>query len=191
MNTLNVLLLSTRTTIDGRWSNTQFLLKAGGEKEPPRMSPYFEFLGVLFNGVIKMRGYKKCFDETKTKFVLVELEIEFGTIWFNPPWEVQFVFPNREKKCRAEKAKVVKIHGGGKFAFSLTDREFKYEAGITVEPSEAFDRNAQICCSSGIHFFLNKETAINYLNDTVVSWEENGEYEHLPIEKAIIDEENA
>ena len=110
-----------------------------------------------------MKGYKKCLDETKTKFVLVELEIPEDAQWFTPIKHVKKVeggaeIKNIPPKSRASKAKVTKIHGGGKVAYSLHDKYFEYKVGETVKP-DTFDPCSDYACSNGIHFFLSKEDA--------------------------------
>ena len=80
-------------------------------------------------------------------------------------------------KCRASKVKVLKIIGvenpqinelrrttGKKYkaGFSINYPKFKYEVGKVVEPLDDFDPNRFHECSSGIHFFMSKQDAINY-----------------------------
>jgi len=71
------------------------------------------------------------------------------------------------KKCRTNKAKVLDItdlQGTYHFeaAWSLYSPIFLYEKGKYVEVTD-FDENRYNECSSGIHFFVDKEEAINYL----------------------------
>ena len=78
--------------------------------------------------------------------------------------------------CRANKVKVldivklkyindssyqetdIKVKKG----FSIFNSDFVYEVGKIVKCEGNFDMNRFNMCSSGIHFFLNKEEAINY-----------------------------
>ena len=69
-------------------------------------------------------------------------------------------------KCRCDKAKVLDIENiktGEKVeeVKSSYDSEFIYRVGkiVTVED---FDENRWNECSTGIHFFVNKENALNY-----------------------------
>lgn len=70
-------------------------------------------------------------------------------------------------KCRCSKAKVLDIQNldGSKHSVSQVksdyDLNFIYEIGKIIEVSN-FDENRWEECSSGIHFFMSKEIAINY-----------------------------
>ena len=80
-----------------------------------------------------------------------------------------------EPKCRAEYAKVVKIEqldesdnltevpedyfGLNAFWYSC---DVVYRLGKMVY-ADSFDGNKEVACSNGIHFFLNKDEAIEYL----------------------------
>ena len=70
-------------------------------------------------------------------------------------------------KCRCSKAEVLDIQNldGSKHYFSRVqsdyDSNFIYEVGKTVEVSN-FDENRWEECSSGIHFFMSREVAVNY-----------------------------
>ena len=69
-------------------------------------------------------------------------------------------------KCRASTACVVSItdmNGTPHYkACSFYDPEFIYEVGEVVKPTQEFDENRWRECSSGIHFFLTAEEAIQY-----------------------------
>ena len=71
------------------------------------------------------------------------------------------------KKCRCSKAKVLKIENlDGTIADidevqSWRDPSFKYKIGEIVEVPD-FDEHYWKECASGIHFFMNKNDAINY-----------------------------
>lgn len=69
------------------------------------------------------------------------------------------------RKCRANKAKVLSIEiiGGGRVdhAYSVHDSSFVYRVGQIVEV-EDFDDNRFEECAPGIHFFINKQEAIDY-----------------------------
>ena len=72
-------------------------------------------------------------------------------------------------KCRCSKAKVLRledIEGNVLTSYTAyspvqTDNMIKYIPGEMVYP-DSFDDNVFVECSHGIHFFMNKEKAINY-----------------------------
>ena len=80
-------------------------------------------------------------------------------------------------KCRASKAKVLDIIGLTEYnddevrttteerygeAYSLTSDSFKYKVGEIVKPEGEIDYNRFHECTSGIHFFIDKQQAIDY-----------------------------
>ena len=70
------------------------------------------------------------------------------------------------RKCRCDKAMVLDITSldGEKHYDEVTNTNYKktvYKAGEMVYP-DSFDENRWNECSHGIHFFVNKEDAINY-----------------------------
>lgn len=70
------------------------------------------------------------------------------------------------RKCRCSKAKVLSITSlDGKKSFdkieSNYDESFIYEVGKIVEVKD-FDKNRWNGCSTGIHFFITREEAVNY-----------------------------
>ena len=69
-------------------------------------------------------------------------------------------------KCRCDKAKVLDIENiltGKKIkkVSSNYDSDFVYRVGEIVSVDN-FDDNRWNECSTGIHFFMNRENAINY-----------------------------
>ena len=72
-------------------------------------------------------------------------------------------------KCRCDKAMVLEItslDGVQQFQETVNtnyDQEVKYKVGEMVLP-DSFDNNRWNECSHGIHFFINKQDAINYIN---------------------------
>jgi len=70
-------------------------------------------------------------------------------------------------KCRCSKAKVLEIQhlDGSKTSIkeieSDYDRYFIYKVGKTVEVKD-FDTDRWLECTSGIHFFMNREIAVKY-----------------------------
>lgn len=71
------------------------------------------------------------------------------------------------RKCRTNKAKVIEIQNmdGSKsdttMVRSYYNNSFLYELGKTIEV-EDFDDNRWNECSTGIHFFINREEAVRY-----------------------------
>ena len=71
------------------------------------------------------------------------------------------------RKCRCDKAKVLsitKIDGtsdGVDTVYSIYDETFAYKIGETVEVKD-FDDNRWNECSTGIHFFLTRQEAVEY-----------------------------
>ena len=71
------------------------------------------------------------------------------------------------KKCRCDKAKVLSItkldgtSDGVDTVYSLYDETFAYKIGETVEVKD-FDDNRWNECSTGIHFFLTRQEAVEY-----------------------------
>lgn len=104
-------------------------------------------------------GWKKC-------YIIPELK--------DYPVIVKLLIPNDAKrtsafssKCRCSKAKVLEIQDieGNQLTvpvYSGYDKTFVYEVGKTVYPNR-FDDNRWHECANGIHFFVNKQEAINYI----------------------------
>ena len=71
------------------------------------------------------------------------------------------------RKCRCNKAKVLEIYNlDGTVAeerecYSSYDKNFIYEVGKTVKVDD-FDEDRWKECTQGIHFFMNRQEAINY-----------------------------
>ena len=71
------------------------------------------------------------------------------------------------RKCRCNKAEVVEIYNidgtiaDERIVNSSYDSSFTYEVGKTVEVQD-FDTNRWNECTKGIHFFINRQEAINY-----------------------------
>lgn len=72
------------------------------------------------------------------------------------------------RKCRCDKAEVLEIQAldGGKAeegaVVSDRDRNFHYIPGTIVSVPD-FDENRWEECSTGIHFFANRQEAVNYV----------------------------
>ena len=96
-------------------------------------------------------AYKKCRDG-----LIVELEIS----------EDAKRSSATTRKCRASKARVINITNIDNTetfdeAISQHDSSFVYKIGETVE-IEDFDMDRWNECSSGIHFFITRQEAVNY-----------------------------
>ena len=71
------------------------------------------------------------------------------------------------RKCRCNKAEVIEIYNTDgtiadeRIVNSSYDSSFTYEVGKTVEVQD-FDTNRWNECAKGIHFFINRQEAINY-----------------------------
>ena len=98
-------------------------------------------------------GYKKCRNN-----LIVKLEIP----------EDAYRCSATSKKCRCSKAKVLSITNldgsepTSNVAVSKHDSSFVYRIGETVEVTD-FDQNRWNECSTGIHFFMNREDAVKYV----------------------------
>ena len=72
------------------------------------------------------------------------------------------------RKCRCEKAYVLDIqdmngiHKDVDCAHSYYDKNFIYRIGEMVEPQQPFDDDRWNECGSGIHFFINRQEAVEY-----------------------------
>lgn len=102
-------------------------------------------------------GFKKVVG-TKEDPLIVELEISEDAMRSSATG----------RKCRCSKAKVVSIttEDGSEvedgYAHSSYDPEFIYEVGKTVEVSD-FDTNRWNECAPGIHFFITRQEAVDYI----------------------------
>ena len=71
------------------------------------------------------------------------------------------------RKCRCNKAEVLELQNldGSKAdvcsVSSSRDRNFVYTVGAVVEVPD-FDKNRWNECAAGIHFFINRQEAVNY-----------------------------
>lgn len=74
------------------------------------------------------------------------------------------------RKCRCDRAIVLEIQNidGTKAdvdtAYSAYENatQFAYKIGETVEPEQPFDEDRWNECASGIHFFINRQEAVDY-----------------------------
>ena len=99
-------------------------------------------------------GYKKAYTDNS---VIVKIEIT----------EDAKRSSATTRKCRCSEAKVLEIaslDGTKQYeeAYSVYDKSFVYRVGETVEV-EDFDEDRWNECSTGIHFFITRAEAVNYL----------------------------
>ena len=98
-----------------------------------------------------------CYVDNTNKRFIIELEIPEDALRVSATG----------RKCRASKAKVVSITNFDgtptdiKEVSSIYNRNFKYRVGETVEVDD-FNTNRWKECSTGIHFFITREEAVNY-----------------------------
>ena len=100
-------------------------------------------------------GWKKA--EVKGKKVIVKLEIPASAKRSSAT----------SRKCRCDKAKVLEIYyldgtiAKGRKCYSSYNNDFVYEVGKTVKVDD-FNEDRWNECSTGIHFFMNRQEAIDY-----------------------------
>ena len=98
-------------------------------------------------------GYKKCRGN-----LIVELEIQEDALRSS----------STTRKCRCSKAKVLSITDldgsevNVEYAVSKKDSGFLYKVGEVVSVDD-FDTNRWNKCSAGIHFFMTREEAVEYI----------------------------
>ena len=102
-------------------------------------------------------GWKKCLNKRRNKEYIVKLEI---------PADAKRSSATTNK-CRCDKAKVLEIQylNGNKAkviqVISNYDKPFIYKVGEMVYP-DSFDDRFWVECSHGIHFFMNRQDAVDY-----------------------------
>ena len=101
-------------------------------------------------------GYKKAIESENNFMVIVKLQI---------PAKAKRSSGTR-RKCRCSEAKVLSItspDGKEKYdtAVSDFDNNFKYKVGDIIKVDD-YDENRFNDCSRGIHFFMNREEAVEY-----------------------------
>ena len=96
-------------------------------------------------------GYKKCLTRIGDSYVIVTLEIPKGSL----------VFSINGHKFRTNKAKVLDIDGTADRAYSRYNH-MSYYVGDEITIND-FNCRHNVECGAGIHFFMTKEEAINYI----------------------------
>ena len=71
------------------------------------------------------------------------------------------IFSINNKKRRTNKAKVIDMQGETELS-SMYDADFKYHVGDEIEIKD-FDENYNVECGAGIHFFLTREEAEEFI----------------------------
>ena len=100
----------------------------------------------------------KCAVDVSNHFVLIKLEI---------PEDAKRTSGFGSKKCRCDKAKVLEIRNSTgelkEAAHSIYDSTFVYKVGEEVSVKDFCNDRMKIC-APGIHFFMEKEDALDYLD---------------------------
>ena len=85
------------------------------------------------------------------------------------PEDAKRLSAGNDRKCRCNKAIVLDIqrmdgtsYPADTIAMSYFDQSFIYKVGETVTPVKPFDDNRWNDCSSGIHFYINRQDAVDY-----------------------------
>ena len=100
-------------------------------------------------------GWKKA--KTKRRYVIVKLEIPASAKRSSAT----------SRKCRCDKAKVLEIYNldgavsEERKCYSSRNDSFIYEVGKIVKVDD-FDEDRWNECSQGIHFFINRQEAVDY-----------------------------
>jgi len=146
------------------------------------------FINCEFNGTFKASLFDCDFD-THVPYMPMTCPVEGDIIGWKvchgqnnrTPYLVKLHIPNRTKrtsgfgsrKCRCERALVLDIlHIDGTPAkettvFSHYDKTFSYTKGQWVH-ADCYDDDRRFVCSSGIHFFMEQQEAINYYESELV-----------------------
>ena len=128
-----------------------------------------------------MIGYKVA--KTDDKRVIITLEIPADA---KTNLHRSNIVDSEKAKYRSNKVKVLKIEDNRRkeymtaVSICINDRKIEYVVGEVIETK--FDNNIDNVCSSGIHFFLDKEVAKNYMlekieNGVLISYHDNGSVE--------------
>ncbi len=118
----------------------------------------------------------------KESYVLIYLELLNDSI---TNINRSSVINKKYAKHRCDKAlvkKIINVKSNKEYetAISLYDNNFKYHLGKIIVTD--FDSNLENVCSTGIHFFLDKERALlynnpyTYNNDEYKTWHDNGAF---------------
>lgn len=112
-------------------------------------------------------GWKVCNQNPSGLFTSVDRIKDLVIVKLEIPATAKRSSAEDTGKCRCDKAKVLGIYkiNGKKHeknvAYSLYTNNTIYQVGKMVYP-DSFDENRFKICSNGIHFFANKQDAINF-----------------------------
>lgn len=116
-------------------------------------------------------AWKKVVDQKQCQETYMEHESIIDKLSSNDAYLIKLEIPEDAKrssattnKCRCDKAKVLKIthlKTGETIEEVTTFNDCVYKVGEMIYP-DRFDDNRWNECSNGIHFFINKEEAIEY-----------------------------
>lgn len=143
--------------------------------------------------IIRAKMYNSCIEHAFFSNVIMKIEEELPFVGMKCPSEGSFIawkvcrynkkkvivkllIPEDAKrtsfttlKCRADKAVVLEIQDANgnklnvKKARSMHDKSFVYEVGKTVTPKYKFNEARYEECTSGIHFFVDREAALTLM----------------------------
>lgn len=88
------------------------------------------------------------------------------------PADARRVSPYGERKCRCDKAFILEIQNmdgtpaEGEAACSWWSPDFYYKVNEWVYPDQ-FDDDRNYACSHGIHFFMERQEAVNYYKENL------------------------
>lgn len=146
------------TGADLSWANLTFTTFKGANITGTKFPPF-----QIVPQVGQFRAFKKVVALTSprcyTSFVL-ELLIPRSAQRTNTPMG---------RKCRASKAKVIRVvdpepqWSALTLFHSLHEHIFTYEVGKWVVPSGEYDGDIRVECTQGIHFFMSYEEARDYV----------------------------
>ena len=142
---------------DLRRANLRGAALCGANLRDAKNLPYIPLSCPSYGSFI---GWKKCRNHgANNNEVIVKLEIPEDAMRSSATG----------RKCRASKAIVLEIQDieGNKIdskAYSTYEQnqDFEYIVGETVEPREPFNENRYEECASGIHFFIDRQEAVDY-----------------------------
>lgn len=133
-----------------------------------------------------MKGYKFVFYDGLDRCVaLIELEIPDDAIIVQP---MDFETKMPQSKLRCDKVKFINVINYYRFSMtnedidltpikntphgrifrSIYDRRFRYQLGQTY--TSEIDTDIYEMCRAGIHFFINSETARDWMKSEVSPW---------------------
>ena len=131
-----------------------------------------------------MLGYKIAqvrLNNKENKRVLITLEIPNDA---KTNINRENIFDPIKAKYRSNKVKVIKIQDENNYEYKEAESMFCLKKIIYIKGRETYERDfhqdLEVVCGEGIHFFLDKEVALNYglnsvENGIFQSWHDNGQ----------------